>query len=102
MSLVEIEAGVRPTLATVFAPALQQALENRSGVNEVRIRMGRNLDEVLVSLDVVGQPPLPLYFPRASALDGADVLRIVSNVLEGMGPVAPWAERRGPVRPALD
>lgn len=76
-------------LALVFRESLGRALARRPGRYRVRLEVGRDVAEVLVEILVVGRDhPLALYFPEAAALAAEDVVRIVSNVLESMGPAS--------------
>lgn len=87
---IDFDATIPSTLATVFEPALREALRDRPRVHHVAVRAGRNDHDVVVWISAAGRNvSLPLFFPEAPALGPQDIVRIVRNVLEGMGPAAP-------------
>ncbi len=64
---------------------LRQALRGRGVPCCATVAPGRNPDEVVVTLRVADHPVLPLYLPATHRLQSADILRIMTNVLDGLG-----------------
>jgi hypothetical protein len=84
---VDVDSRLSTPLALVFRESLRRALARRPGRFRVRVVVGRNPEEVLVEIQAASRDhPLALYFPGAAGLAAEDVMRIVGNVLEAMGP----------------
>jgi hypothetical protein len=86
-SCLDVDAGVPAPLRTVLEPVLRRALRAHPALRRLILLSGRSDREVLLALSVAGWPPLPLYLPQTVALDPEAVVRILDNVLVGMGVV---------------
>jgi hypothetical protein len=84
---VEADPSCPSEVVSRFQDALTAGLAGRSGGYRVRLARGRDAEEVMVVIKAEGRKaPLPLFFPHAPELQRDDIVRIVRNVLEAMGP----------------
>src|SRR4051812_34164896 len=87
---VTFDIRVRAPLRHTFEAALCTALCTRHGIRTIVVSLDDAPDRLLVTIEAVGRAhPLVLHFPSAETMDATDVVRIVRNVLQAMGPAAP-------------
>jgi hypothetical protein len=77
-------------IRAVFGPALERVLNERPRIRLISFGVGEKTGEVRCLVLAQGrEAPIRIRFPNASDLTADDVLRVLGNVFEAMGPNAP-------------